>query len=292
MKKALISSVSVLALLTLAACGEDEQAAQAPAETAVEEAVNETQEAAEATRDAIAETAQDATDAASETAQDMADAATETAQDAAETATEMADDAAQAVTDAAESATETGTQMVEDAGEAVQQAAEDAGTMAGEAGDALGDAAGNLADTANEMAEGAGQALQNAAEGAGEALDGAAETAQNALAAVGLSGPLSGTRWASPDSDAAFVAFDAGTISGNGGCNTFTGSYETGEDGALTVGSLASTRMACEAEIMTAETAFLAAIGSASGYSVDGDTLMLTGADGATVLSLNRTAAN
>lgn len=270
MKKALISSVSVLALLTLAACGEDEQAAQAPAETAVEEAVNETREAAEATGDAIAETAQDATDAASETAQD-----------ATETASQMADDAAQALTDAAENAGETAARLADDAGEAVQQAAENAGTMAGEAGDALGEAAGNLADTANQMAE-----------GAGEALDGAAETAQNALAAAGLSGPLGGTRWASPDSDVAFVAFDAGTFSGNGGCNTFTGSYETGEDGALTVGPIASTKMACEAEIMTAETAFLAALGSASGYSVDGDTLMLTGTNGATVLSLNRAAAN
>ncbi|MBO6638268.1 MAG: META domain-containing protein [Roseitalea sp.] len=281
MKKALISSVSMLALLTLAACGEEEQAAQAPAETAVEEAVNETQEAAGAAGDTVAETAQD-----------MADAASETAQNAAETATELADDVAQAVTDAADNATETATQMVGDAGETVQQAAEDAGAMAGEAGDALGDAAGNLADAANEVAEGAGQVLQDAAEGASDALEGMAGTAQNALAAVGLSGPLSGSRWASPDSDTAFVAFDAGTISGNGGCNNFTGSYEGGEDGALTVGPLASTKMACEAEVMTAETAFLAALGSASAYSVEGDMLMLVDANGATVLSLGRAAAN
>ncbi|WP_306048872.1 META domain-containing protein [Oceaniradius stylonematis] len=277
MKKALISSVSVLALLALAACGEDEEAARASAETAVEQAANETREAAEATGEAVAETAQNA-----------ADAASEAAQSASETASRLADDATQAAEDAADTAE----QMADDAGEAVQQAAEDAGAMAGEAGDALRDAAGNLADAANETAEGAGQMLENAAEGAGEALEGIADTAQNALAAAGLAGPLAGTRWVSPDSDTAFVAFDAGTVSGNGGCNTFTGSYETGEDGALTVGPLASTRKACEAEIMTAETAFLAALGSASAYSVEGDTMTLNDASGSQLIALSRAAQN
>lgn len=270
MKKTLISSVGVLALLTLAACGENEEPAQAPAETVVEQAADETQEAGEAADDTVADTAQDVTDAASETAQNVVDAAAETAQDA----------------------TETVSQLAEDAGEALQQVAEDAGTVAGEAGQALEEAAGDLADVTNEVAEGAGDALQDAAGGAGEALEGAAETAQDVLAAVGLSGALNGTRWASPDSDSAFVAFDAGTISGNGGCNSFTGSYETGEDGALTVGPLASTKMACEAEIMTAETAFLAALGSASAYSVDGDTMILTDASGNQLVALNRSAAN
>jgi len=281
MKKTLISSVSVMALLTLAACGENEEAAQTPAETTVEQAANETQEADEAAGGVVAETAQDVTDAASETAQNVVDAVAETAEDATETASQMAYDATQALTDAAEGA-----------GVALQQAAEDAGTMAGEAGDALGDGASNLAQAANEAAQGAGQVLQDAAEGAGDALDGVADTAQNALAVVGLSGSLNGTRWASPDSDTAFVAFDAGTISGNGGCNSFTGSYEAGEDGALTVGPLASTKMACESEIMTAETVFLAALGSASAYSVDGDTMILTDASGNQLVALNRAAAN
>jgi heat shock protein HslJ len=52
------------------------------------------------------------------------------------------------------------------------------------------------------------------------------------------------------------IAFEAGRVSGSGGCNRFTGSYEE-EGETLSLGMLASTRMACAEDVMRAETAYL-----------------------------------
>lgn len=78
------------------------------------------------------------------------------------------------------------------------------------------------------------------------------------------------------------VSFGAdGSISGNAGCNTFTGDYKQ-EDGAITIGSLASTLKLCTepAGVMDQETQFLAALASAATYQFNGDMLNLrTAAD-------------
>jgi len=61
--------------------------------------------------------------------------------------------------------------------------------------------------------------------------------------------------------------FEGDRISGSGGCNRFTGSYQTDAD-ALSIGALASTRMACEESVMSQETKYLAALQGAKRYEV------------------------
>lgn len=70
-----------------------------------------------------------------------------------------------------------------------------------------------------------------------------------------------------------------GSLSGNSGCNTFNGTY-TLEGEALTVGPLATTKMACEEPAMSQETQFLAALQGATGYRVEGANVTLTSGSG------------
>jgi heat shock protein HslJ len=70
-----------------------------------------------------------------------------------------------------------------------------------------------------------------------------------------------------------------GTVSGSAGCNTYSGSY-TLDGGSITIGSLASTEMACPEPQMAAETAYLAALGKATAWTIDAEgKLSLAGAD-------------
>lgn len=76
-----------------------------------------------------------------------------------------------------------------------------------------------------------------------------------------------------------------GQVSGNSGCNTFTGEYKL--DGtSLTVGPLASTMMACDQEVMDQEAAFLAALQVPTTVEPSGTTVTLRDADGATQVVL------
>ncbi len=82
-----------------------------------------------------------------------------------------------------------------------------------------------------------------------------------------------------------------GTVSGSGGCNNFSGSYEV-DGSAITIGTLASTLMACEQDAMDQEAAFLAALQSAATYRVEGSTLeMRTKDDALAVLAVSSTQA-
>jgi heat shock protein HslJ len=73
-----------------------------------------------------------------------------------------------------------------------------------------------------------------------------------------------------------------GQISGNSGCNNYSGGYET-SGAALKVGPLASTRMFCEkpAGVMDQEQQYLAALQNAATFEIAGDTLTIRDADGA-----------
>jgi heat shock protein HslJ len=78
-----------------------------------------------------------------------------------------------------------------------------------------------------------------------------------------------------PDDVAMTIAFEAGRASGSGGCNRFTGSYE--QDGeSISLGRVASTRMACDEEVMSAERAYLSALESVSLWSATGGVLVLS----------------
>jgi len=70
-----------------------------------------------------------------------------------------------------------------------------------------------------------------------------------------------------------------GKVSGSSGCNTFTGSYQTSGT-MLTLGPLATTRMACEQAIMDQEQAYLAALAATKSYGIVGNMLTLSDAGG------------
>jgi heat shock protein HslJ len=68
-----------------------------------------------------------------------------------------------------------------------------------------------------------------------------------------------------------------GSINGNGGCNKFFGSLQTTDDG-LSVGELGATRMACPAEIMDREMAFMKALQETTQFEMGENSLQLLGA--------------
>ena len=80
--------------------------------------------------------------------------------------------------------------------------------------------------------------------------------------------------------------FRDGKLAGSAGCNRYSGSYKLDGD-KLTIGQAASTMMACAdpAGVMEQESAYLAALESATTYTIDGDTLVPTRADGAQAVS-------
>ncbi|NIN65877.1 MAG: META domain-containing protein, partial [Anaerolineae bacterium] len=78
--------------------------------------------------------------------------------------------------------------------------------------------------------------------------------------------------------------FEAGEIGGSAGCNRYFGSYGV-EGDKLTIGPLASTEMYCYPdEVMDQERAYLAALGGAASFKVEGDRLEIADSAGRTVL--------
>jgi heat shock protein HslJ len=75
---------------------------------------------------------------------------------------------------------------------------------------------------------------------------------------------------------------DDGTVSGSGGCNTYSGPYTTSGTDQLTIGTLASTMKACEEQVMETEQMFFAALENVATYQLEGNTLTLRDAGGAT----------
>ena len=85
-----------------------------------------------------------------------------------------------------------------------------------------------------------------------------------------------------PEDSGMFVQFEVdGSIKGHGGCNSFFGSFEK-SDSDVSVGPLGATKMACEMQVMSRETAFMDALqeterlgASAKGLQLLGDNSML-----------------
>jgi heat shock protein HslJ len=72
-----------------------------------------------------------------------------------------------------------------------------------------------------------------------------------------------------------------GTISGFGGCNQYNGTFtESGND--LTISGLSSTKVACEGDANTVETAYLAALPKVATWEIAGDVLTLRDSSGST----------
>jgi heat shock protein HslJ len=84
------------------------------------------------------------------------------------------------------------------------------------------------------------------------------------------------------------LSFRDGVAVGHSGCNTYRAGY-TRDGNRLTIGAAAATRKACAAEgVMDQEQQFLAALQSASTWTIRGDVLDLQRADGARAVTARR----
>ncbi|MFB1485858.1 MULTISPECIES: META domain-containing protein [unclassified Thiocapsa] len=86
------------------------------------------------------------------------------------------------------------------------------------------------------------------------------------------------------------LAFGEGRVSGNVGCNSFSGGYTRDGDRLTIDPRMAMTMMACEEALMALEQAITAHLAAVAGYRQAGQTLELLDADG-TVLILLETLA-
>lgn len=86
------------------------------------------------------------------------------------------------------------------------------------------------------------------------------------------------------------LSFNEGVLGGNAGCNSYGGDYVAGPGGALEIGDLFRTLMAClePSGVMEQEDAFLAALERADSYIIDNDTLIIMDAAGASILVFER----
>lgn len=101
---------------------------------------------------------------------------------------------------------------------------------------------------------------------------------------------LAGGEWVlqgEVESRAPVLRFDAGRVSGTGGCNRFGGRYEERGDG-LIFSAVASTRMACAPHMMRREQAFFSMLSDVRKRALSGDTLKLMNAAGGTLATFTR----
>ena len=111
---------------------------------------------------------------------------------------------------------------------------------------------------------------------------------------------LVGRRWGlvevrgvAVNSKNAYIEFDSktGRVSGNGGCNLFSGEFEINGPG-LKLGRLLSTKRAClDGEIQNVENRFLGTLERITNYQVRGDKLVLS-ANGDSVLTFRAEGKN
>jgi len=104
----------------------------------------------------------------------------------------------------------------------------------------------------------------------------------SALAGMGTTNVIPGT------TITATFAED-GTVSGSAGCNNYAASYQSGLN-TLTIGALATTLMTCNnpAGIMNQEQIFLANLRGAATYTITGDILAISDANGKTLLTFRK----
>lgn len=96
-----------------------------------------------------------------------------------------------------------------------------------------------------------------------------------------------GIEWARAKSARQTLLLEGGHASGSGGCNRFAGGYLLHGD-RLAFEPLASTRMACELEIMEAESEYFAALGQTAQLLVEDGELVLADAAGDELLRFAR----
>jgi heat shock protein HslJ len=82
------------------------------------------------------------------------------------------------------------------------------------------------------------------------------------------------------------ITFKAGTVSGNGGVNSFSGTYEASKGGKISFGPTASTKMAGPPEAMTQETALFKALSEAKSFEFKDGKLVLSDLGNSTLVVL------
>lgn len=117
------------------------------------------------------------------------------------------------------------------------------------------------------------------------ALPAAAQAAPDPALLVDVAWPLAALDGAPVPAAAAIDATFAadGSLSGSAGCNRFMGSYTLDGD-AIAVTPLATTRMACDAETMARENAFLDLLQAAATWTADGRSVTIVAASGGTLV--------
>lgn len=104
---------------------------------------------------------------------------------------------------------------------------------------------------------------------------------------------LSGADWVldgQTGQRAAFLRFEAGRVSGLGGCNRFGSRYDL-EGDRLTFSPPMATRMACAPDLMKAEQAFFEMLAQVKRMTLSDDRLSLLDADGKVLATFNRRVA-
>jgi heat shock protein HslJ len=110
--------------------------------------------------------------------------------------------------------------------------------------------------------------------------------------------PLEGTSWELAPAAPLGVSlgqvvvtarFEAGTMSGKSGCNSYTAPYEL-SGSSLTIGpNIAGTKAACPAPETAVETAYLGRLPKVASYEIDGQTLTLADSGSTTILEYTAT---
>jgi heat shock protein HslJ len=97
-------------------------------------------------------------------------------------------------------------------------------------------------------------------------------------------GPASSPAPAVEDTEAGITFNEDGTVAGNSGCNGFGGNY-TVEGDQVTFSEIVSTLMACEEPLMSQEGIVLEVMAGSPTYTIDGNSLTLTGNGNVLVLT-------
>ena len=118
----------------------------------------------------------------------------------------------------------------------------------------------------------------------------AAGLSDSASMAITINAGLTGTSWilsSSIPGASISIEFGNGSLSGFAGCNSYNAGYTStraaGNTNQISVGPITSTGALCSEEIMTQEQSYLAALQTASSYTISGSSLTLTTASGSLV---------
>lgn len=87
-----------------------------------------------------------------------------------------------------------------------------------------------------------------------------------------------------PEGVVVTLLMSGGDLNGNAGCNSYSGSYEIDAETLTFPNPFVATRMFCEGPAQDTEDEYLPTLQSTAGWSVEGDMLILSDADGNEIL--------